>query len=136
MANALYATAKEDFLTGGLNWESDDIRCVLVDIASYTVNLVTDDFLADIPASMRVAVSATMTGMDASLGVADAADVTFSTVSGAQSEALVIYQHTGSDATSQLICYIDTASAGLPITPNGADITVTWDDGANKIFAM
>jgi hypothetical protein len=67
--------------------------------------------------------------------VADAADITFTTVTGDQSEALVIYKDTGVEATSQLIAYIDTAT-GLPVTPGGGNITVTWDDGANKIFKL
>ncbi len=65
----------------------------------------------------------------------DAADVVFSAVTGDPSEALVIYKDTGDAATSPLIAYIDTA-AGLPVTPSGTDITVTWDSGVNKIFKL
>ena len=50
-------------------------------------------------------------------------------------EAIVIYVDTGTEATSPLIAYIDTAT-GLPITPNGGDIIVTWDNGVNKIFKV
>jgi hypothetical protein len=48
---------------------------------------------------------------------------------------LVIYQDTGVEGTSRLIGYYDVAT-GLPITPNGGDVTVTLDNGANKIFAL
>jgi hypothetical protein len=48
----------------------------------------------------------------------------------------VLYKHTGSDATARLIAYIDTASSGLPVTPNGGDIVVQWDSGANRIFKL
>ena len=58
------------------------------------------------------------------LGVFDAADVAFTTVTGDPSEVLVIYKDTGSAATSPLIAYIDTAT-GLPVTPNGGNINVT-----------
>ncbi len=68
-------------------------------------------------------------------GAADGADVTFTSVSGPTIEAIVIYRDTGTEATSPLIAYIDTAT-GLPITPNGGDIIVTWDNGANKIFKV
>ena len=47
----------------------------------------------------------------------------------------MIYVDTGTEATSPLIAYIDTAT-GLPITPNGGDIIVTWDNGTNKIFKV
>ena len=61
--------------------------------------------------------------------------MTFTSVSGPSIEAIVIYKDTGSEATSPLIAYIDTAT-GLPITPNGGDIIVTWDNGANRIFKV
>ena len=48
---------------------------------------------------------------------------------------LVIYRDTGVEGTSALIAYIDAAT-GLPITPNGGDIIVAWDNGANKIFKL
>lgn len=135
MANALYGKAKEAFITGSIDLSSDDIKCVLVDTASYTVDIAAHDFLADIPAGERVATSANLAGKTVALGVFDANDITFTAVTGDVSEALVIYKDTGSDATSPLIAYIDTAT-NLPVTPNGGDVTVTWDSGANKIFAL
>lgn len=68
-------------------------------------------------------------------GICDADDVTFTSVSGDECEALVIYKHTGTDGTSQLIAYIDSAT-GLAVTPNGGNITITWDSGVNKIFKL
>jgi hypothetical protein len=67
--------------------------------------------------------------------VADAADVTFTAVSGDVSEALVIYKDTGTASTSRLIAYIDTAT-GLAVTPNGGDITVIWPSDAGRIFSL
>lgn len=135
MANAMYAKGLEAFLTGQINWASDTIKAVLVDTLTYTPNLATHQFLSDIPEAARVATSPSLDLKSAANGVADAADVTFSAVSGNQSEALVIFKSTGVDASSRLICYIDTAT-GLPITPGGGDITVVWDNGANKIFRL
>lgn len=99
MANALYDTGRNAFLTGDIDWVADTIKVVLVDAADYTVNLSTDDFLADIIAGARVA-TATLANKSASAGVADADDVTFLGVSGDISEALVIYKDTGVEATS------------------------------------
>ena len=65
----------------------------------------------------------------------DAADITFTSVSGPSIEAIILFADTGTESTSPLIAYIDTAT-GLPITPNGGDIIVTWDNGANKIFKV
>lgn len=135
MANALYAAGKQALLTAGINWTSDDIRVVLVDSADYTVNLATHDNLDDIPVAARVATSAALTGKSATGGVADAADVTYTSVTGDSIEAAVIYKHTGVESTSTLIAYIDTAT-GLPVTPNGGDIVIQWDNGSAKIFAL
>jgi hypothetical protein len=135
MANALYDKGREKFLTGAISWSSDNIKVVLVDAADYTVNLSTHEFLSDVASGGRVATSGNLASKTTTAGVADAADVTFTAVTGDQSEALVIYKDTGSAATSPLIAYIDTAT-GLPVTPNGADITVTWDNGSNKIFKL
>jgi hypothetical protein len=67
--------------------------------------------------------------------VADAADNTVSTVTGDPFESINLYKDSGVEGTSRLIAYIDTAT-GLPCTPNGGDITVQWDSGANRIFKL
>ena len=135
MANALYDKARERFLTGQFNWSTDSIKAVLVDTGAYTVSLTSHEFLSDISSSARVSTSGAFTGKTTTGGAADANDVTFSSVSGASIEAIVIYCDTGTEATSPLIAFIDTAT-GLPITPNGGDIIVTWDNGANKLFKL
>jgi hypothetical protein len=135
MANALYDKGREGFLDGSIDWDTNDIRVILVDTGTYTVNLSTHDFLDDVPGGARVATSGALSGKTVAAGVADANDVTFSAVTGATVEAIVIYQHTGVESTSRLIAYIDTAT-GLPLTPNGGDVTVQWDSGANKIFKL
>ncbi len=135
MSNALYDKGREGFLAGDIDWDTDVIKAVLIDAADYTVNLATHQFLSDIPGAARVATSAPLTGKTVANGVADAADITFPAVSGDPAEALVLYQDTGTEGTSRLIAYIDTAT-GLPVTPNGGDINVAWDNGINKIFKL
>ena len=135
MANVLYDKGRQGFLDGSIDWDTDDIRAILIDTADYTVNLATDDNLDDIPGAARVAVSAALSGKTVMDGVADAADVTFSAVTGDQCEALVLYKHTGTESTSRLIAYIDDAT-GLPVTPNGGDIQILWSAGDDKIFRL
>lgn|SRR5574341_738376 len=135
MANALYDAGRAAFLGGAINWLADNIKIVLLDSAAYTPNLATHDFLDDIPAPARIATSGNLAGKTSTAGVADANDVTLSAVTGAQSEYIAIYKDTGVEATSPLIALIDTAT-GLPVTPNGGDIVVQWDNGANKIFKL
>ena len=135
MANALFDKARQRFLEGQFNWNTDTIKAVLVDTGTYTVNLSAHEFLSDIGTGARIAASGAFTGKTTTGGAADANDVTFTSVTGASIEAIVLYKDTGTDATSPLIAFIDTAT-GLPITPNGGDIIVTWDNGANKIFKL
>ena len=136
MANFMYDRAKQGFLSGEIDLTTDTIKVILIDVADYTANSATDEDLADVPAGARVATSGALASKTVTDGVFDAADVTLSSVSGDTSEALVIFQDTGVEGTSLLIAYIDTVSSGLPVTPNGGDITIQWDSGANKIFAL
>lgn len=132
MANAVYGTGRESFATAQVNWGTgtggDAIWVALVDLADYTVSLTGHTFLSSVPSGARVATAGPFTGKSCALGVLDADDATFATVTGDQSEALVIYKWTGSDATSRLLIFIDTAT-GLPVTPNSGNIGVVWPSG-------
>lgn len=122
MANALYGKGREKFLNADIDWAVDDIKCCLVDTNDYTVSIDTHEFLSDLAGVEET--SANLGSKTSTLGVADAADVTFSATSGDTCEALIIYKDTGNPATSPLIAYIDSAS-GLPAVL-GADVTVRW----------
>lgn len=135
MANALYDFGRQEFLNGGTDWDTNDTRAILIDEADDTIDLAVDDFLNDRAALSRVATSGAMASKTNTAGVADAADVTWSAVTGDQAESIDIYKHTGVESTSTMICNIDTAT-GLPVTPNGGDITAQWDNGSNKIFKL
>lgn len=137
MANALYAKGREGFLDGSIDWDTNTIKCVLVDAADYTPNLSTHDNLDDIPSGARVGTPQTLASKTVADGVADAADVTFTAVTGDPCEYIAIWKDTGTESTSRLIALIDTVASGaLSVTPNGGDITIQWDNGANKIFKL
>lgn len=133
MANALYDAGREAFLGGDLDWDANTIKVILIDAADYSKNLATHDFLDDVAAGARVATSSALGSKTKAAGVADAADVTFSSVTGDVSEELVGYADSGSESTSRLIFNMDTAT-GLPVTPNGGNIGVTWN--ASGIFKL
>ena len=135
MANTLFDYARQRFLEAQINWLTDTVKCILVDTGAYTPQTSVHQYLSDIPTSARIAGPVTLTSKATTGGAADAADCTFTSVSGASIEAIILYKDTGTEATSPLIAYIDTAT-GLPITPNGGDIIVTWDNGTNKIFKV
>lgn len=123
MANILYPKGAEAILNGDIDWNSDTIKVALIDTGTYTYNSA-HDFLNDI--SGVVGTAQTLASVTITNGVLDAADVTFTAVSGASVEALIVYKDTGSSSTSPLLLYIDTAT-GLPVTPNGGDITIAWN---------
>lgn len=138
LVKGLYDKAREKFLGGTLDWDSHDMRCILVDTGTYTVDLALHDFLDDIPAGARVAVSSAMTGKTITGGVADADDVVFANVPDANptAEAIVIYRHTGVEGTAELVFFTNEAASGLPVDPNGGNITVQWANTANRIFKL
>lgn len=133
MANRLYVRARQKFLDGDLSWRDDAIRAVLVDLADYAPDFANDSHLSDVPEAARVATSYALTGKTSNAGVADADDVTFPTVAGDVCGAIVVFADRGTAATSPLIAYVDTAT-NLPLTPDGSDVLVRWDDGAAKLF--
>lgn len=126
MANALYKKFKERQLLGTapVQWVADTIKMVLVDGASYTPDMTNHEFLSDIPIGMRIATSAALSGKTGTSGIAVAADSLFTAATGATSEYVVCFKDTGSAATSPLIALWD--AGGLPITPNGLDITIDF----------
>lgn len=135
MANALYDKGREGFLDGSIDWDTDDIRCVLCR-STYTFS-AAHDFLDDITTGNENGRSAALGTKTVTSGVADAADTTLTATAAAASNAIVIFKHTGVDATARLIAYIDTPSAGLPFTPSVSQVVnITWDNGANKIFKL
>lgn len=138
MANSLYTAYKQVVLgdnavTGFTvpNLETSDLRMILIDRADYTPSITANQDLVDIPAVSRIAVVA-LSGKSlvpaAGLVTLSANDGIFHTVSGDQAELIVIYNHTGVESTSLLIAQFDTFASGMPVTPNGGDIEVDWND--------
>lgn len=132
MANALYPKAKEKFLDAVIDMPTDTIKIALIDTGVYTYNSA-DEFYSAASAA-QVGTPVTLASKTITNGVFDAADVTFTSVTGSSVEALIIYKDTGSAATSPLIMYIDVAASGLPVTPNGNNIDVQFN--ASGIFAL
>lgn len=134
MANALYPKWKEQLLqfTANNDIEAGTVKVALVDTGIYTYSSA-HQFYSSV-SSAAVGTPQTIGSKTYVDGVFDGADVTFTAVTGNTVEALVIYIDTGSAATSPLVAYIDTSVTGLPVTPNGGDITITWN--ASGIFAL
>jgi len=125
MANAIYPAYKQALLDASSNSDLNDgtVKVALVDTDTYTYS-ASHDFLDDL--SGVVGTAQTIANTTVVNGLFDGDNVTFTAVSGATVEALVIYIDTGTPGTSRLVAYIDTGQTGLPVTPNGGDIAITW----------
>jgi hypothetical protein len=144
MANTLYDSARALFAKGEIDWESDTIHCFLVN-ATYTFSvshskLTAIDGSADGPRDYGTAVAAgialTNKGVQTN-GAIFADSVRFVTCAAGRPAvtAIVLARIGVDDANSDLIYYADVAT-GLPITPNGGDIIVTWSTGTNRILRL
>jgi len=133
MTNAIYPAYKQALLDASSNSDLNDgtVKVALVDTDTYTYS-ASHDFLDDL--SGVVGTAQTIANTTVTAGLFDGDNVTFTAVSGATVEALVIYIDTGTSGTSRLVAYLDTGQTGLPVTPNGGDIAITWN--ASGIFQL
>lgn len=136
MANALYDLGRQGFLDGSIDWDTDDIRCILLK-TGYTVNLATHQFVSDLtPASYDNGRTAALGTKSVTAGVADAGDTSLTATAAVACSWLVIYKYNAADSAARLIAYIDTAT-GLPLTPGaGGTVNIVFDNGSNKIFKL
>src|SRR5688500_18452858 len=115
--NVLFDKGREGILDGTIDM-TGDVRVMLVKSA-YAFNAAHED-LADITAGNDNGRSAALASKTYTAGVFDAADTSLTATTAVPSNALVVFQHTGTDGTARLIAYIDTPSAGLPFTPSAS----------------
>jgi hypothetical protein len=142
VASSLFSPGREGFLDGTIDYDTAVIKVALV--RGYTYD-ASHKWVSDVTGAggTLVATSAALSSKTVTDGVADAADIVFNSVpSGAAIPAMIVFQSSavtgGADvaATAQrLVAYIDTAT-GLPVTPNGQNINVTWDNGSNRIWKL
>jgi hypothetical protein len=142
MANALYPVWKQELMQATANSAlngsgATGVYVALVDTGIYTYN-AAHQFYASLIASPDAVI-----GTDQEIGATktytngtfDGADLTYTAVTGATVEALVGYVHNaGANTTWRLVFYFDSSVTGLPVTPNGGNITVTWS--GSGIFTL
>lgn len=133
MANAIYPKYKEAILQSAANsnLSAGTVKVALVDTGTYTYSAAHEFYssVTGVVGTPQTIGSKTLTN-----GVFDGADVSFTAVTGATVEALIIYIDTGTAGTSRLVAFIDTGVTNLPVTPNGGNIDITWN--ASGIFAL
>ena len=136
MANSFYNA----FLNGILgahatrvDLDADTIKMALIDNGGTDTgpDAAADDFWDDQDGSLvgTPYTLAAKTIGSAGVGVFDNTTdpaPAFTAVSGATCESLVFFKDTGTPSTSNLLWWFDTAT-GLPLTPNGGDVNVTFN---------
>lgn len=138
MANAIYPKYKQSLLDSDTNADLNSaegttgVFSALVDTGTYTYS-ATHQFYSELTGV--VGTDAEITTKTITDGTFDGDNTTHSSVTGNSVEALVIYRkNAGANTTWRLVAYIDTSVTGLPVTPNGGDITTTWN--ASGIFTL
>jgi hypothetical protein len=132
MPNAIYPKYKEALLQHADNSSlTGTVRVALVDTGVYTYS-AAHEFLTSLTGVVGTA--QTVGSKTFTDGVFGGANVTYTAATGNSAEALVFYIDTGTAATSRLVSYIDNGFSGLPVTPNGGDITLSFN--ASGIFAL
>ena len=117
-----------------IDFNTDNIDASLLDATdSGTITAANVDYDevdgATVVATADVSVSGISGGVVSLTGA-----VTFSEVTGDAADYLTVFKNSGTPATSPLIITWDSASTGLPVTPNGGDITATW--GSNTLVTL
>ena len=148
MANALYGPGREGFLAGEIDANTAVLKVALVRLtaAGAPVFTSTQKFVSELVATHTIAAtSAALSGISVTNGTLDASDLTpaFAAVAAnAQNHVLVLFQSSavtgGGDVANtaqRLIAWFDTGT-NIPIVPNGGDVNIAWDNGANKIFTL
>lgn len=138
MANAIYPLYKQALLSGSSNCDLTQTSATLapfvslVSTASYTYSAAHQYYssLAGIVGTDQQITSPSVTN-----GTFNGAGCTFTAVTGAAVGALVIYRkNSGANTTWVLVLYEDTSVTGLPVTPNGGNIVITWN--GSGIFTL
>lgn len=131
MANAVYDLFKQELMKGTANnllnsaEGATGVYCALVDTGVYTFSQ-SHQFYSSL--SGIVGTDQEILAKTQANGVFDGTDLTYTAVTGNTVEALVLYRKNGgANTTWPLIAYIDTGITNLPVTPNGGNITITWN---------
>ena len=141
MANALYPKWKEKFLQGTaaalLNGSgSTGVYACLYDVGAGGAYDSADEFFSAVVAGQVGTEIELSAGKTYTNGVFDSStDPTFTSVTGATCEAIIIFVKTASaNTTWPVVAYLDTNITNLPVTPNGGNISLTWN--ASGIFGL
>lgn len=133
MASFVSNYAKKKFADGSLDWDTHDIRVLLVN--STFNGTASHEFVGSIPTLgelsgtgyVRKALTGEVVNVDLpnNRSELDADDVTWVGINAGTAAGAVLFRLVTNDADSPFIAFID--SGGFPITSNGGDVTLQWN---------
>lgn len=138
MPAVLSDLARQQFLSGSINWTSDTFKIVAIN-ATYTYG-TTDHNLSDIASGERVFLSsASLASKTATNGLAGSAPLTQAAVAaGSTIVGYWLYKSTGTESTSTLIAFYDINkdSTAVYIVTDGGDVIFTPDPDTLAWFRL
>jgi hypothetical protein len=115
------------------DFNTDNIDASLLDETDAALTASDEDYddvdTATVVSTADVAVSSIGSGAVTLSGA-----VTFTAVTGDAADWLTVWKNSGTPSTSPLAISWDSASTGLPVTPNGGNIVATW--GSNILVTL
>lgn len=133
----IFRGAAAAFVNKEFDWDSDTWGALLLD-SSYTVDANAHVYVTDLSHEIsggsyaRVAIaSKTIDSTSAGVVKLKCDDIVFAAMTATNVNYCVVYRNSGSDATSKLLCVIQTDSTISPSTQ-----TVTFDLGSNGLVNL
>lgn len=137
MANFLFDAYRNSLIgktsdySARVDLDSDTIKTAFVDEGTATpaaANVFLTSFsTALVPAFASGVTLGSPTVGTVAVGTFDAADSTFTALTGASVEGIVIWKNVTVVGDSPNICYFNTGITGVPFTPSGGDVTIQWN---------
>jgi hypothetical protein len=115
------------------DFNTDNIDASLLDETDAALTAADEDY-DDVDTPTVVATADVSVSSIGSGAVTLSGAVTFTSVTGDQAEWLTVWKNSGTPSTSPLAISWDSASTGLPVTPNGGNIVATW--GSNILVTL
>lgn len=126
MASFFYGKGAQHWAAGDVAWASNTINVALV-ATGYSPNASTDEFYSVAVSGGNIVAAGVALGTKTNvLGLLSAANTTWTSVTGSQVTQLVIYVGGTPGSGDYLLLNLNTGT-NLPVTPNGGNITSSWD---------
>lgn len=126
MASFFYGKGAQHFAAGDVAWGSNTINVALV-ATGYVPSANVDEFYSvAVSGGNIVSAGVALTSKTNVLGLLNAANTTWTTVTGSQVTQLVVYVGGTAGSGDYLLLNLNTGT-NLPVTPNGGNIVASYD---------